>query len=208
MRKLNPKRRWYVYALYREDGTPFYIGKGTGARIDAHECEVRRGEVRGNRDKYDIIKTILASGKKVEKRYIGVFTSAKAASKFEVRMIKELGDVLVNKTPGGELGRSGMKSSDETRKKISAALKGKAKSAVARSNMSNAAKLRGCDPAKIEAMRQATVGRPLSKEHRKKISDVKKGRPLSAEHVAALRGLKRSDEARANMSAAWHRSHS
>jgi DNA-binding MarR family transcriptional regulator len=35
-------KAYYIYLLYKPDGTPFYVGKGKKRRIDAHESEARR----------------------------------------------------------------------------------------------------------------------------------------------------------------------
>lgn len=34
--------RWYTYVLCRPDGTPFYVGKGSGRRVLDHELEALR----------------------------------------------------------------------------------------------------------------------------------------------------------------------
>ena len=53
-------------------------------------------------------------------------------------------------------------------------------------------------PEAIEKTRRANLGRPLSEEHKKKLSEAHKGKKLSKEHrakiSAGLTGIKRSDE--------------
>jgi hypothetical protein len=38
---VNGKKPYYVYLLFKPDGTPFYVGKGKSKRISAHEAETR-----------------------------------------------------------------------------------------------------------------------------------------------------------------------
>lgn len=51
-------RDFYVYALFRTDGSPFYIGKGRGNRINIHEREAARGTTH----KDHIIKALWLDG--------------------------------------------------------------------------------------------------------------------------------------------------
>jgi hypothetical protein len=91
---VNPKR-FYTYAYLREDGTPYYIGKGSGKRANRKS----KKEVKQPKDKLRIIflKTNLTEEEsfKHEKYMISVFGR------------KDLGTgILRNKTDGGD-GSSG-----------------------------------------------------------------------------------------------------
>src|SRR5216684_8129488 len=66
MQFLAPKT-YYVYTYAFPDGTIFYVGKGTRGRIDEHEREASNG---CQCLKCDIIRSIWASGKPVQKRIV------------------------------------------------------------------------------------------------------------------------------------------
>src|SRR5690242_9527661 len=57
---------FYVYILRRPDGRPFYVGKGIGDRVFAHENEARHpNDWRSNAYKLNVIRSIWRSGNPV-----------------------------------------------------------------------------------------------------------------------------------------------
>ena len=108
------KEEYYTYAWLRDDGTPFYIGKGIGNRA---YCPHRRG------DRY------MSAPPKEKIIFLKKNLTEFAAYKHEnyiisILEIKENGGMLINMSYGGE-GSSGRKSSEETKRKQSEAHKGK-----------------------------------------------------------------------------------
>ena len=104
---------YYTYAYLREDGTPYYIGKGKGNRVN----KKGKGEVYPPKNKDKIIK-------------LKQNLTEKEAFKHEIYMIDVFGridlgtGILRNKTDGGD-GPSGQIMSDEAKKKLSIAHTGK-----------------------------------------------------------------------------------
>ena len=149
------KNDFYTYAYLREDGTPYYIGKGCGRR--AYNQQRRKVKV-PPRDRILFLKKNLTE---------------EEAFKHEVYMISVLGrkdlgtGILWNFTDGGE-GLCGRVVSPETRKRMSASQKGrkgKKPSIETRKKMSEAAKASD-HPNK----------KGLSEEHKRKISEAQKRR--------------------------------
>lgn len=99
--------RWYVYELVDpRDGLAFYVGKGCGNRIFAHEKDAERDGVCS--EKVNKIKDIWADGLQVEKRHVAFFWDEQAAYDFEAVRVDEYGlDSLTNIIPGGGSVRSG-----------------------------------------------------------------------------------------------------
>lgn len=156
---------FYVYVWRQPDGEPFYVGKGKGNR--AYNTAVRSKE----------FKEIYAlGGCTVE--IVDWFIHESQAHAFEVDLIarygrRENGGLLVNKTDGGE-GAVGCIRDEETRTKISEALRGRTFDDGWR--------------AKIGA---AHRGRSLSNEHRTKLSAAGRGRILTPEERAKVSHAKR-----------------
>ena len=104
---------YYTYAYLREDGTPYYIGKGKRNRVN----KKGKGEVYPPKNKDKIIK-------------LKQNLTEKEAFKHEIYMIAVFGridlgtGILRNKTDGGD-GPSGQIMSDEAKKKLSIAHTGK-----------------------------------------------------------------------------------
>jgi hypothetical protein len=78
---------FYVYTLSSPDGAVFYVGKGKGRRIDAHERQARLGV---DSPKCAAIRKIWASGGRVLKEKVAFFNSEQDAYAEEKRLIESL----------------------------------------------------------------------------------------------------------------------
>jgi len=143
---MTTERRFYTYAFLREDGTPYYIGKGCGKRC--YKNNNRRFKV-PPRDRVLMLKTGLTE---------------EEAFRHEVYLIAVLGrkdlgtGILRNLTDGGD-GTSGYRWTQEEKDNQSRKHMGKRMSDIARRKMS-----------------EAKRGRKLSEETRRKMSEKAKGR--------------------------------
>ena len=166
---LNPNR-FYTYAYLREDGTPYYIGKGIGNRA----YKKYKNEITPPKDKSRII---LLKKNLLEEE----------AFKHEIYMIAVLGrkdlgtGILHNRTDGGE-GSSGRICSEETKVKIGTAQLGsknhnygKSPSEETRKKISEAGKGRVCLEETRKKLSEKNKGKTLSEEAKRKISQLRKG---------------------------------
>ena len=159
---------YYTYAYLREDRTPYYIGKGTGNRIYSTNRIIKPPK-----DKSRII-------------YLKQNLTETEAFRHEIYMIsvfgrKDLGTgILYNMTNGGD-GSSGWVPSEEYRKKMSEAKKGKTHSEDSKKKMSVAQKGKTLSEEHRRKMSEANKDKTLSEEHRRKISEAHKGKIASEE---------------------------
>jgi hypothetical protein len=164
--------RYYVYAYLRNNGTPYYIGKGTGNRA----WSKGKGEV----------------GKPKELRRITIIErnlTLTGSLAIERQLIRWYGridlgtGILRNQTDGGDGGKGaskGNKLSEETKKKISLARVGKKQKPM---NEESKKKL-------SESLRGKNLGKKRTEEVKKKISEILKRRkrlPVSDETKQKIR---------------------
>jgi len=166
-------KRFYTYAYLREDGTPYYIGKGSGRRID--ENKGRPCKKPKNDSKIIFLKQNLneAEAFKHEKYMIALFG----------RKDLETG-ILHNRTDGGE-GISGFSHSENTKRKISKSHMGKVKGCGFKGRTHTDETKKKISDTKTGKV-SPNKGKKMTPEQRKRISDGKKGKPLSEEHKIKL----------------------
>jgi hypothetical protein len=99
MNQLNTK--WYVYELINPiNGNVFYVGKGTGNRIDHHEREAAKGVCSKKCNK---INYIIKRGHKITKQKVALFWDEQAAYDHETDLIAQYGlSNLTNIMAGGQ----------------------------------------------------------------------------------------------------------
>ena len=189
--------KFYTYVHRTADtGSVFYVGKGKG----------QRAYTKFNRTKF---WTHVANKHGVIVEIVATWETEAEALADEIRLIAELralGVRLVNLTAGGE-GASGQVFTEETKRKISAALTGRQIPAEVRVKISDA--LKGRKQPERSAEHRAKLGlamrgRVFSDEHRQKISAANKGRACTDETRRKLSetstGRLHSDETRKKLS--------
>jgi len=171
---------YYTYAYLREDGTPYYIGKGKRYRIN---------EQNGKAAKLPPIHRRI---------YLKTNLTEQEAFRHEIYMISVLGrkdldtGILRNLTNGGE-GNAGRVVDDDVR--------GKIREGVNKWYQDNEVK-----NSTREKLRQNWLGRKHSEQSKQLMSKVAKGRKFSEEHKSnlskALTGREYSEEYKRNMEVA------
>lgn len=167
---------YYVYAYLREDGTPYYIGKGKGYR--AYDNRGRPASTPTDRTKIVILLDNLTEEQ--------AFTNEKDFIAFYGRKDNCTG-ILRNRTDGGE-GASGSVQSIETIEKRVKKLKGRVISKEWRAKISKTLfekNLKGersvnfgrtASPETREKLRISHLGIKPSKEHREKLGKSQRGK--------------------------------
>lgn len=184
--------RHYVYTLAYPDGRVFYVGKGVRDRIHRHERDALLSR-NINPYKENVIRKILADGGQVIKTKLAYFATHEEALEYEIALILFLNatDSLTNLTPGGD-GQIGVVFSEEHRRKLSEAQKGKPREPL--------------PPEARQRVAEGNRGRRRSEKTRRRMSEARSGKPLSAEAKEKLRlvntGKSHSEEAKRKMSEA------
>lgn len=164
---------YYVYALCRPDGTPFYVGKGKGSRINDH------GRNRGRHKLVnDEIFAIEAAGGRCLRVILHDRLSEEDAYSLERKVIRSIGrspdGPLVNRNDGGFGGKN---PAPEVREKIREARKRQASPSSEHMEKMRKAKRSTVSQETREALSLANKGKVLSPETRQKISEKAKLRP-------------------------------
>lgn len=181
----------YVYAYLRTDGSPYYIGKGKGKRAFSAQHNIA---VPKDTSRIVFLETNLSDigSLSLERRYI----------RWYGRKDNNTG-ILRNMTDGGE-GTSNRFFSEEHRRKISEAKRGKKLSIEHRRKISKNSKRENLSAETLKRMSEANSGRTHSDETRRKIGEGNKGKIFSEERRRNLSvsntGKKHSEETKRKMS--------
>lgn len=102
MEALSTQKTWYVYLLCDPDTEkPFYVGKGSGNRMDHHTAKAASD----NPAKKAVLQRLQSQGKQVLRKKVAEFTNEQDAYIYEWGLIYMYGDQLTNIRPGGAGGK-------------------------------------------------------------------------------------------------------
>jgi hypothetical protein len=162
----------YVYIHYRNDNNkPFYVGKGKGKRYNSKKDR--------NQHWKNIVNKVGYTSRIIEN-----FLTEEKSFEFEKYYIQLIGRKnLCNYTDGGE-GISGLKHSEETKKKIGEKSKGRKHSEEHKKKMSKSKKGKKHSELTKKKMSKSKKGKKHSELTKKKMSECKKGKkPPQAKKV-------------------------
>src|SRR5260370_23213971 len=165
--------RHYVYTYAYPDGRVFYVGKGVRDRIHRHERDALLSR-NINPYKENVIRKILADGGRVIKAKLAYFETHEEALAYEIALIFFLNatDSLTNLTPGGD-GQIGVVFSEEHRRKLSEAQKGRPRQAR--------------PPEARQRVTKANRGRQHPKRTLHRVTQCGRGWPVPAERTRICR---------------------
>ena len=195
---MDEERKYYVYIYLREDGTPYYVGKGTGYRAYDKHRRLKPPE--------DLNRIIFHAENLTEEEAFAI----------EIEQIKKYGRVdndtgiLRNLTDGGE-GSSGVIPSEETRAKMRAKMKEVYSSPEVRAKLSTATKRSNAIP-EVKAKRTAALNTPEARAKRTAALNTPeaRGKRIAALNTPEVRAKRiaamNTPEVRAKMSASVKKS--
>jgi len=174
-------KEYYTYAYLRQDGTPYYIGKGKGDRAYSKNRAIKPPK----NEKILFLKQNLTE------------EEAFGHEKYMIAVLgrKDLGTgILRNRTDGGE-GVSGMKHTDESKKKIGKAFRGK------KLTQEHVEKVRKAQKGRVSPLRGSTISQEQREKIRKTMLGVKHTAKRRKNQSLAKIGVKHTAERCAKKSA-------
>jgi len=191
MRTNNRAEMYYTYAYLREDGTPYYIGKGKGDR--AYRKVGKPCATPKDKSKIIQLKTNLTEEEAFNHERYMIFILGR----------KDLGTgILLNKSDGGE-GRSGYIPTEELKRNQSEKMKGENNPLYGKRGKDSPRYGKKHTQETKDKIRKSLQGNVISKETRIKISEKNKLNRLGENN--SFYGRKHTEETKRKMSEAAKR---